>query len=65
MNKKFYSAPSFNEVHLTMTQVICEGTVQKVESNSGLKYGGGGSGQARTNERNNSQGNDAEWGNLW
>lgn len=64
MNKKFYSAPSCKEVHLTMTQVICE-SIQKVSGNSGLQYGGGGSGEARTNERNNNQGKDAEWGNLW
>ena len=63
MNKKTYLAPDFQEVRITLTQMVCASTkeVKSGDGNAGLNYGGGGSGPARSNERQN----DAEWGNLW
>ncbi len=61
--KKTYERPSLKAVEFEAVGPILDPTVTNVSGNSGLKYGGGGSGEARSNERDNR--NDAEWGNLW
>ena len=49
MNKKFYAKPTMDVVEYHMSQITCTSTsVSKVSAgDTGLRYGGGGSGQAR------------------
>ena len=47
--KKNYMKPSMDVVMTAMADIVC-GSVTSVSSNSGLNYGGGGNGPARSKE---------------
>ena len=48
MNKKFYAKPTMDVVEYHMSQITCTSSVSRVSAgDTDLKYGGGGSGQAR------------------
>ena len=53
MEKKFYAAPTIEVVEYGMNEIICSSNqVKAVDSDdTGLGYGGGGNGPARSNNR--------------
>ena len=54
MNKKEYEKPAMRVVKIAMTSIICtSGNVTDVDGgDTGIGYGGGGTGPARTNQNN-------------
>ena len=54
MEKKNYTAPTLSVVEYDMMQIICSSNgnqVSSVTGNSGLEFGGAGTGGARANNR--------------
>lgn len=48
MNKKQYQKPAMRVRKLEYMQMLCAGSLNKISSNAGLRYGGGGKGPARS-----------------
>lgn len=51
MEKKIYTTPALSVEEFEMNEVICTSPLQSISGNSGLSYGGPGSGPARGKSR--------------
>ena len=50
MNKKVYQQPRLQTTKVESQNQLLAGSVKSVDGNSGIKYGGGGTGAARAGE---------------